>query len=41
MATGFASGMFRVFDIEKIQIVEEASYHSSPITAIKYSPDNR
>lgn len=38
-AAGFTSGVFRIFDIEKIAIVEECKYHEAPITAIQYSLD--
>lgn len=38
---GFSSGMFRVFSIDKIEVVSEHKFHNQPIEDIKYSPTGK
>lgn len=40
-SAGFASGTFRVFDIEKTCITEECRYHNNAITNIEYTKDGK
>lgn len=38
-AAGFSTGIFRIFDIEKVGSIFEGRYHESAISHIEYSPD--
>lgn len=40
-AAGFSTGIFRVFDIERINSIFEGRYHEGAIKNIAYSPDGK